>query len=116
MKNEVVNGKIPTRRELYEEIEQLKAENKELTEKLARSVELPFVAMLNRQIDDNGKFDKSNAEQSKNGRYCVVYLDKTSWKIPLIDVCSRQLYGREFAEARLSEIKAEDEKALEEEV
>lgn len=41
MKNENVNGKIPTRRELYEEIEQLKTENKVLTEKLVRSVELP---------------------------------------------------------------------------
>ena len=92
----------------YEMWKDCQKEIAELKKRLEKSVELPFIAMVQQQLNNKGEYDKSNAEQSKNGRYCVVYLDKKLWEIPLIDVCSRQTYGRKFAENRLKEL--EDKK------
>jgi len=83
----------------------LEKENAELKEQLKDEIKLPLVAMIQQQLDSNGNFDKSNKEQGKNGRYAVVYLDEKVWKIPMIDICSRQSYNTEACLNRLKELK-----------
>ena len=58
---------------------------------------LPFVAMVERHIK-NGKFDKRYTNH--NGKYAVVYMDKSKWGSPLIDICEKH-YNREEAEKAL---------------
>lgn len=67
-------------------------------------VELPFVAMIEQTLT-NGKFSRKRGEQRYNGRYAVVYVDKSKWGTPLIDICGEVSYNREEAEQRLKEIK-----------
>ena len=64
---------------------------------------LPFVAMVERHIK-NGKFDKRYTNH--NGKYAVVYMDKSKWGSPLIDICEKH-YNRKEAEKALEEMKNE---------
>lgn len=68
----------------------------------SKIVELPFIAMIEQHLV-NGKFENSNI-QNKNGMYAVVYMDKSKYGIPLIDVCGKSPYNGEEAEARLKEL------------
>ena len=72
-------------------------------------VELPCVAMVEQGIAD-GKFKPTKEAQQFNGRYAVVYFDKSKFKKPLIDICwSRECkYDYYQAEARLKELKGEE--------
>ena len=66
-------------------------------------MKLPFIAMIEQHLV-NGKFVNSNI-QNKNGMYAVVYMDKSKWGTPLIDICGKSPYNGEEAEARLKELK-----------
>ena len=57
---------------------------------------MPFIAMIE-QTTENGKFCNNEREQKFNGRYCMVYEDKTKWQSPLIDICGRKAYNTEEA-------------------
>ena len=57
----------------------------------------PCVAMVERFIKD-GKFDRKHT--AHNGRYAVVYVDKSKWNCPLIDI-TEQFYNSEAAESAL---------------
>lgn len=61
----------------------------------------PCVAMVERFIKDN-KFDEKRT--AHNGKYAVVYVDKTKWNCPLIDI-TEQAYNAEKAEERIQELK-----------
>lgn len=63
----------------------------------SKFIELPFIAMIE-QFIKNGKFDKRNT--THNGKYAVVYIDKSKWGTPLIDVTSKY-YNAEEAEKAL---------------
>lgn len=63
---------------------------------------MPFVAMIE-QTTENGEFCKKKSEQKFNGRYCVVYEDKSKWGTPLIDICGTKTYNTEEAEKALEE-------------
>lgn len=65
---------------------------------------MPFIAMIERTTE-NGEFCKKQSEQKFNGRYCLVYEDKTKWGTPLIDICGTRLYNTEEAEKALEEMK-----------
>lgn len=54
---------------------------------------MPFIAMIEKTTV-NGEFCKKRSEQKFNGRYCVVYEDKTKWETPLIDICGLQPYDK----------------------
>lgn len=54
---------------------------------------MPFVAMIEKTTV-NGEFCKKKSEQKFNGRYCVVYEDKTKWETPLIDICGLKPYDK----------------------
>lgn len=64
-------------------------------------VELPCVAMVEQFIKD-GKFDKKRT--AHNGRFAVVYIDKSKWNCPLIDI-TEQFYNTEKAEERIQALK-----------
>ena len=64
-------------------------------------VELPFVAMVDQFIKD-GKFDKKHT--AHNGRFAVVYIDKSKWNCPLIDI-TEQFYNDEKARERIRILK-----------
>lgn len=68
----------------------------------------PFIAMVEQSL--TGGEMKPARDQRFNGRYAVVYFDKTKWASPLIDICGKP-YDREEAEARMKAIsqKAPDE-------
>ena len=59
----------------------------------------PCVAMVERFIKD-GKFDSKHT--AHNGRYAVVYVDRSKWGCPLIDI-TEQFYNAEKAEAAIKE-------------
>lgn len=63
---------------------------------------MPFIAMIE-QTTENGEFSKKKGEQKFNGRYCLVYEDKTKWGTPLIDICGTKQYNTEEAERALEE-------------
>lgn len=65
-----------------------------------RFIELPFIAMVEQKLI-NGKFDKRRV--SDNGKYAVVYVDKSKWGSPLIDI-TEQHYNTEQALKRLEEL------------
>lgn len=65
--------------------------------------ELPFVALINQHLV-NGKFVAGNI-QNKNGKYAVVYSDKSKWGSPLIDICGKKAFDKEEVEERLKELK-----------
>lgn len=64
-------------------------------------IELPFVAMVE-QFIKNGKFD--NKITAHNGKYAVVYIDKSKWNCPIIDI-TEQSYNHEKAEERMQTLK-----------
>lgn len=64
----------------------------------------PCVAMVE-QFIENGKFDKKHT--SHNGKYAVVYIDKSKWAIPLIDI-TEQSYNDEKAKERIQALKGGD--------
>lgn len=71
------------------------------------STSFPFIAMIEQHLVD-GKFVNGNL-QNWNGKYCVVYIDKNKWGIPLIDICGKSPYNSEEAEARLEYLKTGEE-------
>lgn len=94
--------------EMDKVIAELKSENTTLRERLEKSVELPAKVMIERTIV-NGKFKNTQKTQAFNGRIGVVYRDETKWKGLLVDICSEKSYDYEAAEARLAELKGEEE-------
>lgn len=69
----------------------------------SRIIELPFIAMIEQYLV-NGKFADNIYLQKFNGRYATVYIDKNKWGTPLIDICGKNSYNTEEAEARLKEL------------
>lgn len=61
----------------------------------------PCVAMVEQFIKD-GKLDRKCT--AHNGKYAVVYVDKSKWNCPLIDI-TEQFYNTEKAEERIQELK-----------
>lgn len=84
-------------RSLYSDIECKNFEDK------SNYTELPAIAMINQHLV-NGKFVSGNL-QRHNGKYAVVYLDKSKWGTPLIDICGTKYYNQEEAQQRLEELK-----------
>lgn len=82
----------------------------ELEDKIesGRLVELPCTAMIEQGIVD-GKFKPTKEAQQFNGRHAVVYIDKSKFKKPLIDICWNNCskYDHYAAEARLKELRGE---------
>lgn len=60
----------------------------------------PCVAMVEQFLKD-GKFD--NKITAHNGKYAVVYLDKSKWNSPLIDI-TEHVYNADKATERLKEL------------
>ncbi len=71
---------------------------------------MPFIAMIEKTTE-NGAFCQKQREQNHNGRYCVVYEDKSKWGTPLIDICGRKAYDKEEAFKRLGELCESEKKA-----
>jgi hypothetical protein len=61
----------------------------------------PCVAMVEQFLKD-GKFDEEI--HVHNGKYAVVYVDKSKWECPLIDI-TEQRYNSEKAEERIQALK-----------
>lgn len=61
----------------------------------------PCIAMVE-QFIKNGKFDKKRT--AHNGRIAVVYIDKSKWNSPLIDI-TEQFYNTDKAEERIQALK-----------
>lgn len=61
----------------------------------------PCVAMVEQFLKD-GKLDKRNV--THNGKYAVVYIDKSKWNCPLIDI-TEQYYNNEKAKERIQALK-----------
>lgn len=69
---------------------------------LANSVIVtPCIAMVERFIKD-GEFDRKRT--AHNGRMAVVYIDKSKWNSPLIDI-TEQFYNTDKAEERIKALK-----------
>jgi len=60
----------------------------------------PCIAMVE-QFIKGGKFD--NKRTIHNGKYAVVYVDKSKWNVPLIDITEQQ-YNSEKALERIQMI------------
>lgn len=60
----------------------------------------PCVAMVEQFIKD-GKIDKRLC--AHNGKYAVVYIDKSKWQSPLIDI-TEQFYNDEKAKERIRDL------------
>ena len=63
----------------------------------------PCVAMVEQFIKD-GKFDRKHT--AHNGRFAVVYVDKSKFGCPLIDI-TEQFYDTEKAVERIRALKGE---------
>lgn len=61
----------------------------------------PCVAMVEQFIKD-GEFDRKRT--AHNGRIAVVYIDKSKWNSPLIDI-TEQFYNTDKAEKRIQALK-----------
>ena len=61
----------------------------------------PCVAMVEQFIKD-GEFDKKRT--AHNGKYAVVYVNKSKWSCPLIDI-TEQHYNAQKAEERIQALK-----------
>lgn len=61
----------------------------------------PCVAMVEQFIKD-GKFDRKRT--AHNGRIAVVYIDKSKWNSPLIDI-TEQYYNTDKAVERIQALK-----------
>lgn len=64
-------------------------------------VKLPCVAMVEQFVKD-GKFDKKHT--AHNGRMAVVYIDKSKWSRPLIDI-TEEFYNVNKAYERIQALK-----------
>ena len=74
---------------------------------LANGVKVtPFVAMVE-QFMKGGKFDRKTTLH--NGKYAVVYIDKSKWGIPLIDI-TEAYYNADIALERIKMLKGDGEK------
>ena len=62
----------------------------------------PCVAMVEQVLKD-GKMDRQKTLHCA-GKYSVVYIDKSKWKIPLIDI-TEQCYNDEKALERIQTLK-----------
>lgn len=86
--------------------------NKDILEKFANHLldngvkVTPFVAMVE-QFMKGGKFDRKTTIH--NGKYAVVYIDKSKWEIPLIDI-TEAYYNADIALERIKMLKGEGEK------
>ena len=65
----------------------------------------PCVAMVEQFLKD-GKFDEGISVH--NGKYAVVYVDKSKWRHPLIDI-TEEHYNSEKAEERIQALKEGEE-------
>lgn len=65
----------------------------------------PCVAMVEQFIKD-GEFDKKRT--AHNGRIAVVYVDKSKWNSPLIDI-TEQFYNTDKAKERIQALEEENE-------
>lgn len=72
-----------------------------------RLVELPIIAMVEQTLE-NGKFKNSAKAQAFNGRYAVVYIDKSKWSTPLIDICGSTPYRIDEAVDRFAALKEKE--------
>ena len=61
----------------------------------------PCVAMVE-QFIKNGEFDRKRT--AHNGRIAVVYIDKSKWNSPLIDI-TEQFYNADKAKERIQALK-----------
>lgn len=61
----------------------------------------PCVAMVEQFLKD-GEFDRKRT--AHNGRIAVVYIDKSKWNSPLIDI-TEQFYNTDKAEERIQALK-----------
>ena len=61
----------------------------------------PCVAMVE-QFIKNGEFDRKRT--AHNGRIAVVYIDKSKWNSPLIDI-TEQFYNVDKAKERIQALK-----------
>ena len=66
---------------------------------------LPCVAMVEQFIKD-GKFDRKHT--AHNGRSAVVYVDKSKWNSPLIDI-TEQFFNNDKALERIQSLKERSE-------
>ncbi len=64
----------------------------------------PFVAMVER-FTKGGEFDRKTTLH--NGKYAVVYIDKSKWGIPLIDI-TEAYYNAGMALDRIKMLKGEE--------
>lgn len=68
-----------------------------VAEREGRLLITPCIAMIEQSLQD-GKM-KPQRDQAHNGRYAVVYVDKSKWGKPLIDICgthcTSKIYGRD---------------------
>jgi hypothetical protein len=69
----------------------------------------PCIAMVEQFIKD-GEFDRKRT--AHNGRIAVVYIDKSKWNSPLIDI-TEQFYNTDKAKERIQALK-EAKKSLNE--
>lgn len=69
-------------------------------------IELPFIAMVEQFLKD-GKFDKKLT--AHNGKIAVVYIDKSKWNSPLIDI-TEQHYNIDKAVERIQVLKEREGK------
>ncbi len=70
-------------------------------------IETPCVAMVEQFIKD-GEFDKKHI--AYNGRIAVVYIDKSKWNSPLIDI-TEQFYNTDKAVERIQALKERENNA-----
>lgn len=68
----------------------------------------PCVAMVEQFIKD-GEFDRKRT--AHNGRIAVVYIDKSKWNSPLIDI-TEQFYNTDKAKERIQALKERNNATL----
>ena len=101
-----ITGNIPLNNGRVQPIEAITVNQIE-SAPTVNAVELPCIAMIERSIKD-GKMNPKHSEQKFNGRYAVVYIDKSKWGTPLIDICGDIPYNTEEAEKALKEREEND--------
>lgn len=66
----------------------------------------PCIAMVEQVLKD-GKMDKQKTLHCA-GKYSVIYVDKSKWQIPLIDI-TEQFYNDEAAKKRIQALQGRKE-------
>lgn len=84
-----------------------KVDYEDITDYLIASgvIVTPCVAMVEQFIKD-GEFDRKRT--AHNGRIAVVYVDKSKWNSPLIDI-TEQFYNTDKAIERIQALEEENE-------